>query len=432
MRMTKVQVRGWYLRRGTCTPAGALLLTILLLSVLSAAPSAQAQTFTVLHRFTGKADGEYPEASVILDSKGNLYGTTAGGGSFDYGIAFKVNAQGKETVLHSFWGGDGLEPEAAFIRNRDGTLYSTTNNGGAPKGGGCVHGCGTVFALNPTGQLNVLYTFAGSTDGGQLAAGLIQDRAGTFYGVTVNGGNLTACTFGAARQLLSLRPLHEYILDGCGVVFKLDKTGKETVLYTFTWPNGAFPAGGLTRDDSGNLYGITGGGGSYGYGVVFKLNPSGTETVLYNFTGGPEQSFPNGTLVRDAAGNLYGVAEGNSGCGFVFKLDAAGKETVLHSFQGLPDGCAPVGGLLRDQAGNLYGTTVYGGKSCTSSMGCGTVFRIDARGNETVLYRFPKVSFATGGLIMDRSGNLYGTTAEGGDLSCGVRYGCGTVFKLTP
>jgi uncharacterized repeat protein (TIGR03803 family) len=239
-----------------------------------------------------------------------------------------------------------------------------------------------VFKVSQTGKEKVLYTFTGGADGGDPYVGVIRDSAGNLYGTTGYGGD-TGC--GTQHG------------QGCGTVYKVDSSGTETVLYDFKWGStGAFPSSGLIRDAAGNLYGEAKLGGNeqiydcdgyWGCGVVYRLSPDGTYTVLYafNYTDGFE---PFGGLVRDAAGNLYGVtADGgekgsncNGGdCGLVFKLDTTGKETVLHAFTGGTDGAWPDGGLAIDAAGNLYGTTQDGGDfNCVYNgvKGCGVVFKI--------------------------------------------------------
>jgi len=408
----------------------AFLLTLQLGFMLFAGLWAQAQTLTVLYAFKGHGDGMFPSGVVFRESTGTLYDVTFRGGSFDYGTVFAVDAHRKETVLHSFWGGDGANPETALIQDDSGNLYGTTYDGGALEGGNCVHGCGTVFKLDKTGKLTVLYAFSGGADGGNPAAGLIRDREGNLYGTTTDGGDL-GCT-GSGY--------------GCGVVFKLDSNGNETVLHAFAdWPgDGAQPSGGLIRDKAGNFYGVTTYGGASqaaDWGTVYKLDPTGKETLLYSFTGGTDGGMPDGTLVRDAEGNLYGVADINGDprcqCGVVFKVDMTGKETVLYSFQGSPNGSQPLGGVIRDSVGNLYGATQFGGSgSGCGSLGCGIVFKLDTSGNETVLHSFTEGSDGAfpGGLALDKSGNLYGNAANGGGSSCGryAQSGCGVVFKLTP
>jgi uncharacterized repeat protein (TIGR03803 family) len=277
----------------------------------------------------------------------------------------------------------------------------------------------------------VLHTFIGLSSGAFPAAGLGRDNAGNLYGTTEEGGD-SACGSGFSF--------------GCGVVFKLDTTGRETVLHRITVSaDGAFPAAGLVRDNAGNLYGTTeeggdlscGSGSGFGCGVVFKLDTSGRETVLHRFTGAADGGTPAAGLVRDAAGNLYGTTRGGGdlaceigfGCGVVFKLDTSGRETVLHRFTGGADGSAPLAGLVRDNAGNLYGTTEEGGELP------GVVFKLDTTGKETVLHRFTGGAdggYPAAGLVRDAAGNLYGTTVYGGDLACYSGMGCGVVFKLNP
>jgi uncharacterized repeat protein (TIGR03803 family) len=165
---------------------------------------------------------------------------------------------------------------------------------------------------------------------------------------------------------------------------------------------------------------------------VFKLDPKGKLSLLHSFAGTPDGVNPLAGLLRDAAGNLYGTTYyggTNGGFGTVFKLNTKGKLTLLHSFAGLPVGQNPYSRLIRDSAGNLYGTTFYGGTT-----GYGSVFKLDTAGKLTVLHSFkdaPDGAHPIAGLVLDKAGNLYGTTSDGGDLSCGFS-GCGTVFKLTP
>src|SRR5581483_9953337 len=239
-----------------------------------------------------------------------------------------------------------------------------------------------------TGAETVLHSFTTDTDGAMPEAGLIRDAPGNLYGTTSMGGPLAS-----------------------GTVFKLDATGTETILYSFSGLNGQFPSARLIRDAAGDFYSTTEFGGSFGWGTVFKLDATGAETVLYSFTGGTDGFLPTGGLFRDADGNLYGTTSGGGtfGVGNVFKLDTLGAETVLYSFIGTPDGEGPAG-WVRDAAGNLYGITYRGG-----AFGKGTVFKVNATGAETVLHSF------RGGdgeepaaLFRDADGNLYGTTFLGG------------------
>jgi uncharacterized repeat protein (TIGR03803 family) len=391
---------------------------------LVATQSAQAQVFTDLHCFGVYYDGEAPYAGVTIDpATGNIYGTTyysgAGGTVFEISSVCSPLHCRQETVLRHFNGWNGSNPAAPLVEDAAGNLYGTTVYGGTGNGGGN----GVVFKV---GEGNALYMFKGAPDGANPYAGLIVDSAGNLYGTTTRGG---------------------VGIYGSGTVFKLDTAGAETVLYSFTGgKDGGFPYGSLLMDSAGNLYGTTSGGGAFGAGTVFKLDTSGTETVLYTFTGNRDGSQPMAGLLMDSDGNLYGTTPygGNKfscsiGCGVVFKLDIAGNETVLHSFNGPPDGATPYAGLVMDPAGNLYGATLYGGTMdrcdySNTAKGCGTVFKIDATGAESIVHSFRGPGYAGGAepygtLAIDSAGNLYGTTYTGG---CGGSDELGLVFEITP
>lgn len=368
--------------------------------------------FSVIHAFSG-GDGSDPIASVALDGSGNLYGTTVYGGANGLGTVFKVDTTGTETVLHSFTGqgGDGANPYAGLVLDAQGNLYGTTNAGGNLSCGQ-YSGCGTVFEVTTGGAEKVLYAFQGGTDGLLSQTGLVRDAQGNLFGTTYAGGNL-GCDFGF----------------GCGTVFKLDPTGAKTILYNFSGTDGQAPQQ-LTLDSTGNLYGTTYYGGVYGDGTVFKLDTTSHLTLVYSFTDGPQDgSRPAAGVLLDSQGNLYGTTTsgGANYVGTVFKVDTTGQETILYNFTGTAgDGEQPYAGLVLDSQGNLYGTDFNGGNN---SLG-GTVFKINANGTETVLYRFTG-SGGDGfrpeaGMVMDASGNLYGTTTSGGTA------GNGTVFRLTP
>jgi uncharacterized repeat protein (TIGR03803 family) len=406
----------------------ALALAIVLVPAVIGTRSAEAQTYSVLYYFTGSPDGDAPFAGLTPDAAGNFYGTTYSGGNNGCeggcGIIFKLDETGNETVLYTFWGRHGKSPAAGLVRDAAGNLYGTTQNGGST---GCADhiGCGVVFKLDETGKETVLYTFTGGSDGAYPEAGLILDAAGNFYGTTMGGGR-EGCTF------------------GCGTVFKLDKTGKETVLYSFKGgSDGEYPEAGLILDAAGNFYGTTTGGGReregctyYGCGTVFKLDKTGKETVLHRFGSKKDGANPQAGLVRDAAGNLYGTTFwGGSGTGTVFKVAKSGEETVLYSFKGGEgDGANPEAGLILDASGNLYGTTYGGGSSNCSPYACGAVFMLDSAGKESVLHFFDGSDgqWPQASLLRDAAGNLYGTTLEGGASGSGCVYGCGVVFEITP
>lgn len=371
-------------------------LVILLVSSL-AAQSAQGQTFKVVYSFTGP-DGAEPQGGVVLDRKGNLYGSTSIGGLTDHGTVFMVDPSGNEKVLHSFTqaGTDGWYPMCTLVADSVGNLYGTTSQLGK-------FFDGTVFKVSTAGSGTVLHSFKGP-EGALPLAGLVRDSAGNLYG-TVSAG-----------------------AAGFGAVFKLDQNGVETVLYSFSGESndGRGPQTALVRDSAGNLYGTTNYGGTSNVGTVYKVTSSGMETVLHSFTGGSDGEFPS-RLTLDSGGNLYGETEqgGLLGFGAIFKVDTNGVFTTLYTFKNQGDGAIPAGGLIRDSQGNLYGTTQGGGSGQR-----GTVFRLDPTGTETVLHSFagPPTdgAYPATGVTMDPSGNLYGTTNFGGTADGG------TVFKLTP
>lgn len=357
-----------------------------------------AGTFKLLYSFKGNPDGQNPYAGLVV-LKGVLYGTTELGGKSGFGVLYKVSTSGAERVLHTFTGGsgsDGADPYGALIvlngslygttyygghapadygsvykastagaehtvcsfessqgefpyagvTALDGTLYGTTYQGGT-KNYGSVYGCSTA------GKVRVLHSFTGSPDGAYAYAPPAALK-GTLYGTTYQGGT-TDNTY------------------GYGTVYKVTTSGAEHVLHKFTgYPSdGEYPYAGLLAL-SGDLYGTTAGGGTYGYGTVFKINPSGTEQVIYSFKGGSDGTGPRAGPIA-IKGVLYGTTSsgGQYDEGTVYKVTTSGKEQVLHSFMyGASDGADPLGGLV-NLNGQLYGTTFYGGKN-----GDGIVFKI--------------------------------------------------------
>jgi uncharacterized repeat protein (TIGR03803 family) len=396
-----------------------LALAILVVTLLLT--TAPAQTFKVFYTFNG-SDGSFPNGDLVHDVDGNFYGTTQLGGASGRGIVYKLDSNAQHTTLYSFTGGaDGGIPIGRVIRDHAGNLYGVTSLGGDP-----TCSCGTVFQLKPNGTLVVLHNFKGGTDGAQNEAqpelGLVS-IGGNFYGSASFGG-VSSCDPGL----------------GCGAVFKVTPSRKETVLYRFDGKvNGAFPQD-LTSDQAGNLYGTTGGSYMQGNtGTVFKMDTTGKLTTLYTFPGGAPGNSPRWHLIRRPSGTFYGVTQfgGNTtscpvasaGCGVVYTLNAKGKERVLHTFaKKATDGEEPSGGLL-DVAGNLYGVTVYGGtKNSTCTFGCGVVYRASTSGKYAVLYRFTGGAdgwLPSGSMTADSAGHLYGTATLGGN-------GVGVVFQITP
>jgi uncharacterized repeat protein (TIGR03803 family) len=393
-------------------------IVVVLATLFVTVMSAHAQTLTVLHSFTSRPDGLTPVGGVIMDQAGNLYGTTAQGGTGTQGTVFKIDTSGNETVLHSFVGRpDGLDPEAGLVIDQFNNLYGTTELGGS-------EGKGTIFKVDSSGNETVLHSFTCCPPlGRNPVAGLILDGAGNLYGTAQNGGDL-------AQD---------------GTVFKLSPSGTLTVLHEFNArklvpslsPNvldgdGRNPRGTLLLDAaSGNLYGTTYQGGGQDRGTVFRIDAAGGYLQLYSF-GSADGKWPTAGVIRDQAGNLYGTCSngGQFNGGTVFKVDMSGNQTVLHNFGAPGDGQWPLGGLAMDVNGNLYGTTSSGSVNAPLA---GTVFKIDNFGNYSVLHGFNGSSDGASpaaGVIVGADGNLYGTTSEGGPGNGFFGTG-GTVFKLT-
>jgi uncharacterized repeat protein (TIGR03803 family) len=413
-------------------------LTIFAATLTVASTRAAAQQEILLLSFDG-AGGQYPFTGLTFDAAGNLYGTTNAGGKygeeFEGGTAYELNRQPgggwTEKVLQNFGNGsidafypDGIYP-IGLIFDAAGNLYGTTSEGGDFS----RYGDGVVFELSPNQgggwTEKVLHQFgAKASDGVQPRAGLVFDTAGNLYGTTSGGGS-----------------------HGYGTVFELIPAAgggwTEKVLHSFNsnGKDGYEPEASLIVDRSGNLYGTTLWGGQYNYGTVFQLIPqpggNWTEKILHDFSNvGGDGSFPTAGLIFDTNGDLYSATQtgGIHGYGTAFELipttDGGWKEKTLHSFEGLYalDGAYP-SPLTLDASGNLYGTAAGGGP-----YDYGTVFELmpqpDGSWTEKTLYAFGTYGDRDGvepdGVILDGFGNLYGTTASGGE------YSDGTVFEITP
>lgn len=312
-------------------------------------------------------------------------------------------------VLHEFNGQtDGALPEGALLQDAGGNLFGTTF-AGSPIGEG------TLYKIDSKGAESVLFSFTAFVSGSSPASALIQDQSGNLIG-TADGGP-----------------------GGAGVIYRISQQGAQNLLFSFqggTGRNARVPSGGPIIDRAGNIFGTTlfGGNGAcqFGCGSVYRLDTARVLHILHNFNGTSEGSQPFGPLVRDAAGNLFGVAKsgGNlncaelpqTGCGTVFKL-SNGVVTVLHTFQGGTDGATPQPGLFLDAAGNLFGATAAGGNGEN-----GLVFKISSTGTYTVLHRFTGKDGKTpnGSLVADAAGNLFGTAQAGGANAQGA------VFEMSP
>jgi uncharacterized repeat protein (TIGR03803 family) len=394
--------------------ASAALMVVIVVTLVLVPAAGAASKYKVLHAFHGK-DGSTPYGGLIFDEAGTFYGTTIGGGAHDVGSVFELapNADGSwtESVLHSFNRSDGRQPNAALIFDAAGNLYGTTARGGAR--------AGTVFELTPNADgswtESLLHSFDGS-DGEYPSARLIFDAAGSLYSTTEIGGThnlgtvfkLTSnadggwmesvlhsfkygdgdgyyptggCIFDAAGNLYGTTTRGG--AHGNGAVFKLtpnaDGSWTEKVLHSFNRSDGESPSAGLIFDAAGNLYSTTAYGGAYGRGTVFKLTASAdgswTESVLHSLNK-QDGRYPAAGLIFDTAGNLYGAAYsgGSANGGAAFKLspnqDGSWTYSLIHIFQGTP-ALNPSAGLVLGSTGILYGTTA----GCRS--GCqGVVYQI--------------------------------------------------------
>jgi uncharacterized repeat protein (TIGR03803 family) len=316
------------------------------------------------------------------------------------------------TNLVNFDSTNGAEPNSSLVQGLDGSLYGTTVNGGSSYG--------IVFKITRSGELTTVYTFCsqgGCADGSFPVSGLVLATDGDFYGTTQLGG-----------------------ANGAGTVFKVTSTGILSTLHAFEWNDGAEPQGALVQASDGNFYGTTLYGGSgqcqnqfgFGCGTVFRVTPSGKLTMLHSFDLS-DGAFPYGTLVQASDGNLYGTTQqgGPANGGTVFRVTTRGTLKTIYNFCSLvncADGAGPIAPLVQGLDGSLYGAAAVRGANSN-----GTIFKITSEGKLTILHSFDG---ADGGgptaLVQATDGNFYGTTSEGGDLTCNGSLGCGTFFKVTP
>jgi uncharacterized repeat protein (TIGR03803 family) len=435
-------------RRGGIDLWMALAASAIAILMLVAASEAQAQTFQVLHTFTGGDDGGNPVVGLTMDRAGNLYGTAQFGGTGNCtgsglnipgcGTVFKLTHRGSGwtfTPLYSFQGWnptDGAYPQSRVTIASDGSLYGATAVGGLLED--CFPGCGTVYRLQPPATVcnsvscqwreTVLHRFTAGQDGNDPTGDLTLDSSGNVYGTTFKGGG------GSSN----------------GTVYEISPSGggwNESILYNFTGGLvGAAPYSGVIFDAAGNLNGTATDGGENDFGTVFQLTPSSsgwTGSALWAFSENEDGYGISAGLILDSAGNLYGATANGypNGQAVVFELARSGggwSYIPLYGFEGVY-GAGPRGKLLMDSAGNLYGT-VYGAYETMNPYG--SVFKLtpsDGAWIYTDLYDFTGGSdgaYPYDGLIMDADGKLYGTTSAGGNSGCQHGNGCGVVFEITP
>lgn len=426
-------------RKSINCPARLFVAIMGVVFLASLAAPARAQTFTVIHNFTGGSDGGNPNAGLTVDRAGNFYGTTYSGGTGDCdpvtscGTVFKLARSGNAWILtpiydfQGFTNGDGGEPQARVIFGPDGALYGTTSGGGML----CVNGCGTVFRLTPAASAcktalcpwreTVLYEFQGNNDGSEPSYGDVSfDRNGNLYGTTIVGGG------GLCNDLT------------CGTVYELSPSGgswTEQVIYRFENESlGYWPYGGVTPDNAGNLYGAS----TWNYSTAYELTPANggwSATALHTFSDYPAGGTGViGNLIFDNAGNLYGTTStsGPGGGGTVFELARSGDGwnfNLLYSFSysGSSENPGPWASLAMDTAGNLYGTTYADGAN-----GCGSVFKLTSSGGTWTYSSLHDFACGSDGgnpisnVTLDLVGNLYGTASTGGG------HGDGVAWEITP
>ena len=399
-------------KSGRFNPAGILVSTII--AVITLAGSAWPVTYKVLYKFGSFPDAQSPEAGLVFDSAGNLYGTTYNGGTGDVGAVYELSpvpGGWTEKVIYSFTGGaDGGRPVSTLVLDAKGNLYGTTEYGGA---GSLSYG--VVFELSPPTPggtkwtEKVIHTFMGGTDGVAPLGGVVFDGHGNLIGTTSAGGT-----------------------TNLGTIFELSPfTGgwSKSLIHTFQGGNDeSVPQGKLTIDSLGTIYGTARGG----VGSIYRLTRSSSGHWIYHqvycfCTGGGGVS-PFGGLAVDNSFHIYGTTYGGFGNGNVFEL-AIPSPIQIKELNGTTDGGGPLGGVVLDALGDVWGTASFGGDH-----GVGVVFnaaRVGGKWKYAVAYSFGGISKSDGAtpitdLIFDAAGHIYGTTYSGGATNGG------TVFEVIP
>ncbi len=380
-----------------CMPTAFMAAMVVLAFALAAVP-APAQTYRVLYKFGSNANDPLqprgPDA-IAQGRDGNLYTTSANGGTSNNGTVFKVTPSGTLSVVSNL-GSPGNTSFSGVTLGTDGNFYGTTELNG--------EGPGTVFKVTSSGVETGLHIFGNTGDGGCPFAAPIEGADGNYYGTTT-----TVCGFGSQ-----------------GTVYKVTSAGVLTTLHTFTGPDGSDIQAPVVQGSDGNFYGASVDGGTSNDGVIFKMTPSGTVTVIHNFAG-TDGSTPIG-LIQASDGNFYGVTYtgGSSNAGVIFKIIPSGTYTVLHNFNGTTDGNGPPSNLFQATDAKLYGVA-HGGSS-----NLGTIYSITTTGTFRVLVTFGGANGSTPNspLKQNTNGVLYGDTYAGGDLSLCSGNGCGEFYSL--
>lgn len=441
--MTTARIMNFTLRSWHFCRIATLMFVLLALSLVCSA-----QSFTVLHNFSGGVDGGFPYAGLTVDASGGLYGTAMNGGVSNgcsgCGTVYKLSHRGSGwvlTTLYTFRGStDGSFPQSRAVFGLNGALYGTTEAGG-------LAGAGTVFQLQPRSSIcpsvacewtkTVLHNFAGSPDGSGPSPGdLAFDSAGNIFGATTSGG---ASDPTCAND------------SPCGTVYMMSKslnTWTETVMYSFVGGlDGAFPNG-FTLDSTGDAgFGTTSFRGQNTLGTVFVMFSDGrggfASETLYSFSGGLDGGSPLGNAIPDGSHGYFGTTSfgGSGNGGTVWHLTNSGTGWVLtnlasFTYSGQLGSTSPGSAavLTMDSAGNLYGTTVLSG-----AFGQGSVFKLThSSGGWTLTTLHDFTGGADGGqpwgqVSLDSNGNIYGTASIGGSTvgSCVDGLGCGVVWQIT-
>ena len=391
----------------------ACIISLVMQPFAASTVAALAMSFEVLHSFSGP-DGQLPGAPLVQGTDGFFYGVTTYGGDFNIlppdgaGTAFRIDANGNFRTLHIFKGPDGAVPNNLML-GRDGFFYGTTHYGGPSVIDSLNPGSGVLFRMDSAGNVTVLRRFADASSGFHPGP-IVTGADGALYGPAAGG-----------VSVLNTFP---------GLVYRFDpRTGDFRVLHNFNLSDGKDPTGPLFQGEDGYLYGTTWQGGPSNTGVIYKVDPAGNFSLLHTLQalGVSEGWEPNGSLVRTVDGAVYGTTHGSNGS--VFRLDPNGTFNILHPFDNFAsDGFQPVSGLIQARDGFFYGTTPQGGLPVSDPSRNGVVYRMDKAGTVTVMHTFtgPDGKGPRAVPVQGADGQLYGTTAVGGD------FGLGVIFRLDP